>query len=254
MDRLAYIAMTGAQQILQQQAVAANNLAQAGTPGFKADSLAFRVVPVVGAAPGTRAYAVATTPGADMRPGPVEQTGRVLDVALDGNAMLAVQSRDGLEAYTRAGRLAISSDGELRTHGGLTVLGEGGPIAVPEGARLAIARDGTVSAVVESQGSANVQVLGRLKLVTPGEGGVVKGADSLFRTPGWPARCRRRGAPHVGRPRGQQREHGGRDGRHDRLRAPVRDADEAPAVRRSERSARFAAPQSGRLTPTKETP
>lgn len=111
MDRLAYIAMTGAQQILQQQAVAANNLAQAGTPGFKADSLAFRVVPVVGAAPGTRAYAVATTPGADMRPGPVEQTGRVLDVALDGNAMLAVQSRDGLEAYTRAGRLAISSDG-----------------------------------------------------------------------------------------------------------------------------------------------
>ncbi|GMU70969.1 MAG: flagellar basal body rod protein FlgF [Burkholderiales bacterium] len=184
MDRLAYIAMTGAQQILQQQAVAANNLAQAGTPGFKADSLAFRVVPVVGAAPGTRAYAVATTPGADMRPGPVEQTGRVLDVALDGNAMLAVQSRDGLEAYTRAGRLAISSDGELRTHGGLTVLGEGGPIAVPEGARLAIARDGTVSAVVESQGSANVQVLGRLKLVTPGEGGVVKGADSLFRTPG----------------------------------------------------------------------
>lgn len=184
MDRLAYIAMTGAQQILQQQAVAANNLAQAGTPGFKADSLAFRVVPVVGAAPGTRAYAVATTPGADMRPGPVEQTGRVLDVALDGNAMLAVQSRDGLEAYTRAGRLAISSDGELRTHGGLTVLGEGGPIAVPEGARLAIARDDTVSAVVESQGSANVQVLGRLKLVTPGEGGVVKGADSLFRTPG----------------------------------------------------------------------
>lgn len=181
MDRLAYIAMTGAQQILQQQSIAANNLAQANTPGFKADTVAFRVVPVAGAAPGTRAYAVATTPGADMRPGPVEPTGRELDVALDGDAMLAVQTRDGLEAYTRGGRFAISADGNLQTHGGLTVLGDGGPIVVPDGARLTIAKDGTVSAVVESQGSADVQVLGRLKLVTPGEAGVVKGVDGLFR-------------------------------------------------------------------------
>jgi flagellar basal-body rod protein FlgF len=184
MDRLAYIAMTGAQQILQQQGVATNNLAQANTPGFKADTIAFRAVPVVGGAPQTRAYAVVTTPGADLRQGPVERTGRELDVSMDGEAMLAVQTRDGGEAYTRAGRLALSAEGEIQTHGGLTVLGDGGPITVPDGARLAIAKDGTVSAVIESQGSANVQVLGRLKLVTPGEGGVVKGQDGLFRARG----------------------------------------------------------------------
>ena len=98
--------------------------------------------------------------------------------------MLAVQTKDGGEAYTRNGRFAVSPEGELRTHGGLAVLGDGGPITVPEGARISIARDGTVSAVVESQGSANVQVLGRLKLVSPPEDGFVKGGDGLFRSRG----------------------------------------------------------------------
>ncbi|MFO1282272.1 MAG: flagellar basal body rod protein FlgF [Burkholderiales bacterium] len=184
MDRLVYVAMTGAQQILQQQAVAAHNLANASTPGYKADTVAFRVAPLVGQGAPTRAYAVATTPGADFRAGNVERTGRDLDVALDGGAMLAVQTKDGGEAYTRNGRFAVSPEGELRTHGGLAVLGDGGPITVPEGARISIARDGTVSAVVESQGSANVQVLGRLKLVSPPEDGFVKGGDGLFRSRG----------------------------------------------------------------------
>ncbi|MBN8478818.1 MAG: flagellar basal body rod protein FlgF [Burkholderiales bacterium] len=184
MDRLIYIAMTGAQQILQQQGVAAHNLANASTPGYKADTVAFRVVPLVGDGAPTRAYAVATTPGADFRTGTVEKTGRELDVAIDGGAMLAVQTKDGGEAYTRNGRLALSADGELKTAGGLTVLGDGGPISVPEGARITIAKDGTVSAVVDAQGSANVQVLGRLKLVSPPDDGFVKGGDGLFRAKG----------------------------------------------------------------------
>ena len=56
MDRLIYLAMTGAQQLLQQQAVTAHNLANAGTTGFKAETQAFRVAPVVGPGLPTRAY------------------------------------------------------------------------------------------------------------------------------------------------------------------------------------------------------
>src|SRR5687768_680642 len=128
MDRLIYLAMTGAQQLLQQQAVASHNLANVGTNGYKAETTAFRVAPLVGG-PGhaTRAYAVASTTGADLAPGAIQATGRDLDVAIEGDGFLAVQALDGSEGYTRNGSLDISPDGELRTRTGLTVLGEGGP-------------------------------------------------------------------------------------------------------------------------------
>ena len=183
MDRLIYLAMTGAQQLLQQQAVASNNLANASTAGYKAETAAFRVAPVVGG-PGhpTRAYAVASTTGADLAPGPIQTTGRDLDVAIEGDGFLAVQALDGTEGYTRNGSLTISPDGELRTRNGLTVLGEGGPISVPTDSRITIGRDGTVSAVNEGPDVSTVTVVGRLKLVKIDNADVVRGGDGLFRT------------------------------------------------------------------------
>ena len=183
MDRLIYLAMTGAQQLLQQQAVASNNLANASTAGYKAETAAFRVAPVVGG-PGhpTRAYAVASTTGADLAPGPIQTTGRDLDVAIEGDGFLAVQALDGTEGYTRNGSLTVSPDGELRTRNGLTVLGEGGPISVPTDSRITIGRDGTVSAVNEGPDSSTVTVVGRLKLVKIDNADVMRGGDGLFRT------------------------------------------------------------------------
>lgn len=185
MDRLVYLAMTGAQQLLQQQAVATHNLANAATPGFKAETAAFRVAPVVGG-PGhaTRAYAVASTTGADLAAGAIQTTGRDLDVALEGEGFLALQALDGTEAYTRNGSLEVSPDGELRTRSGLTVLGEGGPIVVPSDSRITVARDGTVSAVGEGTQSSAVTVVGRLKLVKIDKHDVMRGGDGLFRTRG----------------------------------------------------------------------
>jgi flagellar basal-body rod protein FlgF len=183
MDRLIYLAMTGAAQLLQKQAVASNNLANASTTGYKAETTAFRVAPLVGG-PGqaTRAYAVASTTGADMTAGALQPTGRDLDVAIEGDGFLAVQALDGTEAYTRNGSLEVSPQGELRTRSGLTVLGEGGPITVPQDARITIARDGTVSAVNEDPASANtVTVVGRLKLVNPGRQEILRGGEGLFR-------------------------------------------------------------------------
>jgi flagellar basal-body rod protein FlgF len=180
LDRLIYLAMAGAQQLLQQQAVTAHNLANAGTTGFKAESTAFRVAPVTGPGLPTRAYALETTPGTDLTPGALQDTARDLDVAIEGPGFFAVQAKDGTEAYTRAGSFDVSADGELITRTGLTVLGEGGPIAVPPDTKISIGRDGTVSGVTYGQ-SASVNVIGRLKLVNPPQGDLQKAGDGLFR-------------------------------------------------------------------------
>src|SRR5450631_561515 len=131
MDRLIYIAMTGAQQTFEQQAVNAHNLANAGTSGYKSETVAFRSAPVQGPGLPTRAYAVAASTGADLTGGALQQTGRALDVAVKGDGFIAVQATDGTEAYTRDGALETDTDGQLQTRGGLPVLGEGGPITIP---------------------------------------------------------------------------------------------------------------------------
>ena len=118
MDRFIYIAMSGAQQLLQQQAVTAHNLANASTTGYKAETTAFRVAPVVGPGAATRAYALDTTTGADLSAGALQPTGRDLDVAIEGDGFLTVQGQDGTEAYTRAGSLALDADGQLTTRTG----------------------------------------------------------------------------------------------------------------------------------------
>jgi len=177
MDRMIYLSMAGAKATMQRQDVLAHNLANASTPGFRAEMTAFRAVPVQGSGASTRVYALESTPGYNAEPGAVQATGRNLDVALKGNGWLAVQGLDGTEAYTRAGALDVNADGVLVTKTGLTVLGDGGPINVPANAQVQIAPDGTLSAAV---GQAKPQTIGKLKLVTP-EVPLQRGDDGLFR-------------------------------------------------------------------------
>jgi flagellar basal-body rod protein FlgF len=179
MDRLIYTAMTGAKHLLYRQDALAQNLANANTTGYRADTVAFRAVPAQGAEPGTRVFTVETTTGADFTPGPMLATGRALDVAIQGPGWLAVQARDGSEAYTRAGSLQVGADGTLQLPNGLLLLGEGGPIAVPANAQVSVAADGTVSAT--TPGARTVNTVGRLKLVDPPPEQMSKGADGLFR-------------------------------------------------------------------------
>lgn len=180
MDRMIYLSMAGAKAMMQRQETLANNLANASTTGFRAELQAFRAVPVRGDGASTRVYALETTTGYDATPGVVHATGRPLDVAMQGNAWLAVQGLDGTEAYTRNGALTVSADGTLMTQGGLVVLGDGGPLQAPPNASLSIAADGTVSA---RQANGTSTPVGRLKLVTP-EAPLQRGADGLFRAPG----------------------------------------------------------------------
>ncbi|UVH58920.1 flagellar basal body rod protein FlgF [Variovorax paradoxus] len=182
MDRMLYVAMSGAKQVMEQQASVANNMANVSTPGFRAQIANFRAVPVVGQEAPTRAFVAATTPGADFTHGPLTETGRELDVAVSGEGWLVVQTADGAEAYTRVGNLQISADGQLTTMGGRPVVGDNGALTVPPGSSVSIATNGLVgSRDASSTTLTGIAEVGRLKLVNPPVTDLERGDDGLFR-------------------------------------------------------------------------
>jgi flagellar basal-body rod protein FlgF len=181
MDRMLYVAMTGARETLRAQTANNHNLANANTTGFRADLQAFQARQVTGDGYSSRVYATAATTGFDATVGAMMSTGRDLDVAVQGPGFIAVEGPDGREAYTRAGDLRVDTNGQLRTGTGLAVLGEAGPVSVPPHASLLIASDGTVSIVPLGQGPETKAEVGRIKLVNPATQDVEKGSDGLFR-------------------------------------------------------------------------
>ncbi|TXT27532.1 MAG: flagellar basal-body rod protein FlgF [Rhodocyclaceae bacterium] len=181
MDRVIYTAMTGASHALKQQAGMANNMANATTNGFRAEMHAFRAVPVEGEGLPTRAFVVDASVMTDFTPGTLQQTGRPLDIAVQGQGFIALSMPDGSEAYTRNGNLAVSANGLLQTNSGILIQGDNGPITIPPDTEAAVASDGTVS-VVPRFGSPNaVSVVGRIKLTNPPEHAIERGDDGLFR-------------------------------------------------------------------------
>ncbi|MFO1349951.1 MAG: flagellar basal-body rod protein FlgF [Gammaproteobacteria bacterium] len=179
MDRSLYVAMTGARQIMQAQAINNHNLANATTTGFRQDLRAFRAMPVFGEGLPSRAYAMAERPGVDFTPGPVVNTGRDLDVAVQGEGWIAVQAPDGKEAYTRAGDLQIDANGLLTTGAGYAVLGDGGPIAIPPASKVEIGSDGTIAIV--PQGETSTIAAERIRLVKPDPATLIKDEQGLMR-------------------------------------------------------------------------
>jgi flagellar basal-body rod protein FlgF len=181
MDRIIYTALSGAKALTQRQDVLANNVANANTPGFRAQIQALEAVPVQGAGMKTRAQAVESTLGSDFSTGPVATTGRKLDVAVEGDGWLTVEGLDGQESYTRAGALEVGDNGQLRTRSGWTVMGDGGPLTVPADNEISISRDGTVTATPRGADAKNAVTVGRLKLVNPEAKTLARQADGLFR-------------------------------------------------------------------------
>lgn len=184
MDRLIYTAMTGAKHVMEQQSTTANNLANSTTTGFRAQIDAFRAVPVIGPGLPTRAFVVDSTVGADFAQGPLMESGRALDVAIQGKGWIALDMPDGSEAYTRSGSLKVNENGVLQTQSGLNIVGDGGPITIPPDVNVTIAKDGTVSSVDAGSKPGQSTVIGRIKLVNPPEDTLVRGDDALFRVKG----------------------------------------------------------------------
>ena len=184
MDRMLYVAMSGAKETLHAQAAVNNNMANASTPGFHADLQQFRSMPVFGAGYPTRVYAMSERPDSDRTPGTMDHTGRDLDVAIREGGWMAVQAPDGHEAYTRRGDLQIDPSGRLMTGDGLPVMGNNGPIALPPLEKIEIGADGTISIRPQGGESNQLAVIDRLKLVMPADGALQKGEDGLMRPRG----------------------------------------------------------------------
>lgn len=185
MDRLIYSSLSAMRGAMARQATTANNLANANTTGFRAEMATVRPLWVRGQGFESRAPSSEEVMAADMRAGAIVQTGRNLDVALSGDALLGVQAENGEEAYTRRGDLTIAASGLLTTGDGIPVLGESGPITMPPADEINIDGQGVIW--IRAQGAdptVPMQQVDRLKLASPTGSRIAKGLDGLFRVEG----------------------------------------------------------------------
>lgn len=152
-----YSTVSGSVAALTRLDAITNNLANASTPGFKAERLVQRAAPVATAPANATGVPTPITRGTlqtDFSQGPIQPTDNPLDIALAGNGFLVVDGPHG-ERLTRRGNLAIDAEGFLATTDGARVQGDSGDIHVGDGA-LVIAPDGTVRSGDQSVGKVRV--------------------------------------------------------------------------------------------------
>jgi len=184
MDRGFYIAASGMLTELVRQDQLANDLANASTPGYKADQSTqanFGELLLTNTANGQQIGSLGlgvdiakTTP--DLAQGAIDQTGEPLDFALQGPGFFAVQTAAGTR-YTRDGQFAVDAKGELVTSLGNPVLGsDGKPVSIAGHEQdLKVSSDGTIAA--------GGKTLGRIAIVSLTN--PAKQGDTLFSgTPG----------------------------------------------------------------------
>lgn len=182
MDKLLYIAASGAKQDMLATSVRANNLANAQTTGFKAMLENARAMPAFGEGLPTRVFSMTESPFNNYEGGAMIQTDRELDVAIQGPGWFSVQDQQGNEAYSRAGNFNISAEGILEDASGNPVLGDGGPITLPIPlSNINIASDGTISVRPQGAPETVLEEVGRLRLVNPRNDQIQRGNDGLFR-------------------------------------------------------------------------
>jgi flagellar basal-body rod protein FlgF len=166
--------------------VVANNIANINTTGYKADGSLFEEFLSSAArsagSGGKISFVQDRGTWHDLSPGPIEKTDNPLNVAIDGNAFLVVQTKNG-ERYTRNGALQINGNGDLVTSDGNAVMGENGPITLqPTDHQIQISSDGTIS-VREGTSKAD-SLRGKLRLVTFDNPQILqKDASSTFAAP-----------------------------------------------------------------------
>lgn len=200
MDKLLYIAMSGAKQNMHALSVNANNLANAKTTGFKQDMAQARAMQAFGEGLPSRVFSMTERASQNFDSGAFLTTGRDLDIAVEGNGWIAVQAAGPApdtgnqdaqqlgqagnenEAYTRFGQLKLSAEGMLETSNGHPVIGENGPITIPLPVNnITISRDGTITVRPEGAPATVQEEVGRIKLVNPDNRLMAKGNDGLFR-------------------------------------------------------------------------
>ncbi|GAB0112115.1 flagellar basal body rod protein FlgF [Pseudoalteromonas distincta] len=179
MEKLIYTAVSGAELNNTALRVAANNLANVSTTGFKADMEQAQSMMVVGNGFRTRYQAQLTPVTTDLSSGPIMDTGRNLDIALSEGGYLEVMDDNGNPAYTRAGNLVVDADGFV-TVNGRRLQGDGGDIQLPEFGEIEIGPDGIIN--LTPVGGGVIAEDARIKLSST-DGNLIKGPDGLLRSP-----------------------------------------------------------------------
>lgn len=158
MDSPSSVAMSGQMARERQMDVLANNIANLSTVGFKGQQMLFSELLTQSAGSSKTAYVEDSGTVRDWSEGPVTRTGNSLDVALEGQGFLEVETANGTR-YTRDGRLKLDAQGQLVTLDGLPILNQGEqPIVVPpNSSSITIGPDGSITT---RQGT-----IGRLGLV-----------------------------------------------------------------------------------------
>jgi flagellar basal-body rod protein FlgF len=167
-----YIALSGAVAQTNALDVVANNVANAGATGFRADRIAFQNVLGKASSKDTSFVQVAVTKP-DTQQGSIRQTGNPLDLALASDGFFAIDTPRGTR-YTRAGDFSLDKGGRIVNPDGYTARAQGGgAITIPPGTTdVVVASDGTVHAD-------GIQV-GGLQLARFAPGNVVHEGGALF--------------------------------------------------------------------------
>ena len=190
MENTLLIALSWQTALRRELDVVSNNIANLNTTGFKSDNSAFSeyLMPVAHAdqfaLPDRRmSYVQDRATWHDLSQGPVQQTGSPLDVAIDGEGFLVVETPRG-ERYTRNGSLQLNNTGEIVTSAGERVLGESGPIVLQTTDRdIVIHADGTIK-VREGISLNSDSTRGKLRLVTfANPQALQKDGTSMFSAP-----------------------------------------------------------------------
>jgi len=180
-QQLFYLALAGLDAAMDRATAAANNIANRATIAFKAENPVFQAMPLYGQGQPDRVMVAASQNGADFRPGPLQRTGRTLDVAVKASGWIVVQAADGSPALTRNGSLSISPTGMLQDGAGHAVLGEGfAPIVLPPLQSVTIGEDGTISGALAGQTPDQVATLARIMMADPTNDSLQRQSDGLF--------------------------------------------------------------------------
>jgi len=181
MDKMIFTMLNSMMNVQKKQTNNAHEIANAVTPGFKTSfseqTKSFDVH--IPGAHNARALPVSKASNVvNMNPGSMMLSGRALDIYVDGAGAIAVQGPEGQDLYTRRGDLSVSANGVLVTGNGHMVLGDNGPLTLPQGTNISIGKDGSVNMI--PPGAGQEETVGRIKLVDTENQKILMREDGLF--------------------------------------------------------------------------
>jgi len=193
MDSGYYAAAAGLAAQLQALDLIAHNMANLGTTGYRRQQATFRSL-VAGNSSvawnplnaAINNFGVLSGSRVDLTPASLIPTGNPLDLGIAGSGFFVVQSANG-PIYTRNGSFQVSSTGQLVTSAGDAVLGEQGPITLPNG-NIMVSPDGTISVngavvakirIAEFTPDANLTAVGDSSYAAPADAALTAANSSV---------------------------------------------------------------------------